>query len=99
MLGSGVWGIGRALLEALVAHGFGRCMNHNLAEHHIPMNADVHDIDVILVEAEGGKVNPLGVRGIGEIGFLGVAAAIANAVFHATGNRVRHLPVSIDKLL
>jgi xanthine dehydrogenase YagR molybdenum-binding subunit len=61
--------------------------------------ADIHDIDVVLVEEDDDLVNPLGVKGIGEIGFLGVAAAIANAVFNATGKRVRNLPVSIDKLL
>ncbi|SHL27984.1 xanthine dehydrogenase YagR molybdenum-binding subunit [Hymenobacter psychrotolerans DSM 18569] len=80
-------------------HGFGRYMNHNLAEYHIPVMADIDTIDVVLVEEEDDIVNPLGVKGIGEIGFLGVAAAVANAVFHATGKRVRDLPVSLDKLL
>ncbi|RZK24532.1 MAG: xanthine dehydrogenase family protein molybdopterin-binding subunit, partial [Hymenobacter sp.] len=74
-------------------------MNHNLAEYHIPVMADIDTIDVVLVEEEDDIVNPLGVKGIGEIGFLGVAAAVANAVFHATGKRVRDLPVSLDKLL
>ena len=100
VLGSVVWGISMALMEhSVMDHGFGRYMNHNLAEYHIPVSADIHDIEVILVEEEDDQVNPLGVKGIGEVGFLGVAAAIANAVFHATGKRVRNLPVSLDKLL
>ncbi|WP_046242857.1 xanthine dehydrogenase family protein molybdopterin-binding subunit [Hymenobacter terrenus] len=100
VLGSVVWGISMALMEeSMMDHGFGRYMNHNLAEYHIPVNADIHNIEVILVEEEDDIVNPLGVKGIGEIGLLGVAAAIANAVFHATGKRVRNLPVSIDKLV
>jgi hypothetical protein len=85
---------------------FGRIMNHNLAEYHVPVNADVHDIDVIFVEEDvifveenDAIVNPLGVKGLGEIGVVGVAAAIANAVFHATGRRVRELPFTLDKLL
>ena len=78
---------------------FGRFMNHNLAEYHVPVNADVHDIDVIFVEEHDAIVNPLGVKGLGEIGVVGVAAAIANAVFHATGKRVRDLPITLDKLL
>ena len=62
-------------------------MNHNLAEYHIPVNADIQTIDVIFVEEQDDIVNPLGVKGIGEIGMLGVAAAVANAVYHATGKR------------
>jgi xanthine dehydrogenase YagR molybdenum-binding subunit len=77
----------------------GRFMNHNLAEYHVPVNADVHDIDVILVEEHDAIVNPLGVRGLGELGIVGTAAAIANAVFHATGSRIRDLPVTLDKVL
>ncbi|HEX8505309.1 MAG TPA: xanthine dehydrogenase family protein molybdopterin-binding subunit, partial [Hymenobacter sp.] len=93
-------GISMALMEhSVMDHGFGRYMNHNLSEYHIPVSADIHDIDVIFVEEVDDKVNPLGVKGIGEVGFLGVAAAIANAVFNATGKRVRNLPVSLDKLL
>ena len=80
-------------------HRFGRFMNHNYAEYHIPVNADIHDIDVIFVSEEDDKVNPLGIKGLGEVGMLGVAAAVANAIYHATGKRVRDLPVTIDKLL
>jgi len=65
----------------------------------VPVNADVHAIDVIFVEEHDAMVNPLGVKGLGEIGLVGVAAAIANAVFHATGKRIRDLPITLDKLL
>jgi xanthine dehydrogenase YagR molybdenum-binding subunit len=100
VLGSVVWGISMALMEETVTdHRFGRYMNHNLAEYHVPTNADIRDIEVIFVEEEDPYVNPLGVKGVGELGLLGVAAAINNAVFHATGKRVRDLPIYIDKLL
>jgi xanthine dehydrogenase YagR molybdenum-binding subunit len=74
-------------------------MNHSLAEYHIPVNADIHDIDVIFVEEHDDIVNPLGAKGMGEIGIVGVAAAIGNAVFHATGKRVRELPITLDKVV
>ena len=77
----------------------GRFMTHNLADYHIPVNADVHDIDVIFVDERDDIVNPLGAKGLGEIGLVGVGAAIANAVYHATGQRVRDLPITLDKLL
>jgi len=100
VLGGTVWGIGMALMEeSFLDNNFGRYMNHNYAEYHVPVNADIHKIDVILVEEEDDHVNPLGVKGIGEIGMLGVAAAVANAVYHATGKRVRDLPLTSDKLL
>ncbi|GAA3930628.1 xanthine dehydrogenase family protein molybdopterin-binding subunit [Hymenobacter algoricola] len=100
VLGSVVWGISAALMEETVMdHKFGRYVNHNYAEYHIPVNADIHDIDVVFVEEEDDIVNPLGVKGIGEVGMLGVAAAVANAIFHATGKRVRELPIMLDKLL
>ena len=100
VIGGVVWGIGMALEEeSVIDQHFGRIMNHNLAEYHVPVNADVHDIDVIFVDENDSIVNPLGVKGLGEIGVVGVAAAIANAVFHATGKRVRDLPITLDKLL
>jgi xanthine dehydrogenase YagR molybdenum-binding subunit len=74
-------------------------MTHNLADYHVPVHADVHDIDVIFVDERDDVVNPLGAKGLGEIGIVGVAAAIANAVYHATGKRVRDLPITLDKLL
>jgi xanthine dehydrogenase YagR molybdenum-binding subunit len=99
-MGGIVWGIGMALEEeSVIDQRFGRIMNHNLAEYHVPVNADVRDIDVIFVEEHDTIVNPLGVKGLGEIGLVGVAAAITNAVFHATGKRVRSLPITLDKVL
>jgi xanthine dehydrogenase YagR molybdenum-binding subunit len=100
ILGAVVGGVGMALHEeTLVDHTLGRIMNHSLAEYHVPVNADIHDIDVIFVEEKDDIINPLGVKGVGEIGIVGTAAAIANAVFHATGKRVRDLPITIDKLM
>jgi xanthine dehydrogenase YagR molybdenum-binding subunit len=100
ILGAVVWGIGMALEEeSAMDQKLGRFMNHNLADYHVPVNADVRDIDVIFVEEEDSIVNPLGAKGLGEIGLVGVAAAIANAIFHATGKRVRDLPITPDKLL
>jgi len=98
ILGSVVWGIGMALHEeTLIDHRVGRIMNANIAEYHVPVNADIQDIRVIFVD-EPDDSNPLGVKGVGEIGIVGVAAAIANAVYHATGKRVRDLPITLDKL-
>jgi xanthine dehydrogenase YagR molybdenum-binding subunit len=98
ILGSVVWGVGMALHEeTLIDHRFGRVMNADLAGYHVPANADIHDIKVIFVD-EPDDSNPLGVKGLGEIGIVGVAAAIANAVYHATGRRVRDLPITLDKL-
>ena len=100
IMGGVVWGIGMALHEeTLVDNNFGRIMNANIAEYHVPVNADVHDIKVIFVDETDAIVNPLGIKGVGEIGIVGVAAAIANAVYHATGKRVRDLPITLDKLL
>ena len=100
IVGSVVWGIGTALEEeSVMDHALGRFMTHNLADYHFPVHADVHDIDVIFVEEHDEVVNPLGAKGLGEIGIVGVAAAIANAVYHATGTRVRDLPISVGKLL
>ena len=99
ILGGVVWGIGMALHEeTVIDHRFGRIVNANIAEYHVPVNADVHDIKVIFVD-EPDDSNPLGVKGLGEIGIVGVAAAIANAVYHATGKRVRDLPITLDKLV
>jgi xanthine dehydrogenase YagR molybdenum-binding subunit len=98
ILGGVVWGIGMALHEeTLIDHAFGRIMNANIAEYHVPVNADVQDINVIFVD-EPDDSNRLGMKGLGEIGIVGVAAAIANAVYHATGKRVRDLPITLDKL-
>ncbi|MGB6769572.1 MAG: xanthine dehydrogenase family protein molybdopterin-binding subunit, partial [Methyloceanibacter sp.] len=100
IMGAVVGGIGMALHEeTVIDHQYGRFINHNFAEYHVPVNADVHDIEVIFVDEREAHLNPLGVKGIGEIGIVGTAAAIANAVYHATGVRVRDLPITIDKLL
>ncbi|MGO4525066.1 xanthine dehydrogenase family protein molybdopterin-binding subunit [Microvirga sp. 2MCAF35] len=99
ILGGVVWGIGMALHEeTLLDHGFGRVMNANIAEYHVPVNADIHDVEVIFVDEPDDSINPLGIKGLGEIGIVGVAAAIANAVYHATGKRVRDLPITLDKV-
>jgi xanthine dehydrogenase YagR molybdenum-binding subunit len=99
IMGGVVWGIGMALHEeTLLDHKFGRIMNANIAEYHVPVNADVYDIKVIFVDEPDDIVNPLGIKGLGEIGIVGVAAAIANAIYHATGKRVRDLPITLDKL-
>jgi xanthine dehydrogenase YagR molybdenum-binding subunit len=100
ILGAVVGGIGMALHEETATdHRFGRFMTHNLADYHVPVNADVHAIDVFFVEEKDDEINPLGVKGVGEIGIVGTAAAIANAVYHATGKRVRDLPITLDKLM
>ena len=99
VMGGVVWGIGMALHEeTLFDHRFGRVMNANIAEYHVPVNADVHEIKVIFVDEPDKIINPMGIKGLGEIGIVGVAAAIANAVYHATGKRVRDLPITLDKL-
>jgi xanthine dehydrogenase YagR molybdenum-binding subunit len=99
-IGGVVWGIGMALEEATeIDHRFGRIMNPNLQHYHVPVNADVHMIETIFVEEDDTVVNPLGVKGMGELGMVGIPAAIANAVFHATGKRIRDLPITPDKLL
>jgi xanthine dehydrogenase YagR molybdenum-binding subunit len=100
IMGGVVWGIGMALHEETVMdHRFGGIMNANIAEYYIPVNADIHDIDVIFVEERDDHINRLGVKGLGEIGIVGVPAAIANAVYHATGKRIRRFPITLDNLL
>ena len=100
ILGGVVWGLGMALHEETQTdHALGRIMNHNLAEYHIPVNADIGDIQVLFVHEEDDIVNELGSKGVGEIGIVGVAAAVANAVYHATGRRVRAFPITLDKVL
>ena len=100
ILGGVVMGIGMALHEeAMTDHRLGKIMNHNFAEYHVPAHADIADIDVIFVDETDDKVSPLGVKGLGEIGIVGTAAAVANAIFNATGRRVRDFPITLDKLL
>ena len=100
LMGGMVWGIGMAMMEDTIADARrGRIVNPNLAEYHVPVNLDVPMIDVIMVPEIDMHVNPAGVKGIGEIGVTGSTAAIVNAIYHATGKRVRELPVTPDKLL
>ncbi|MGI3901978.1 MAG: xanthine dehydrogenase family protein molybdopterin-binding subunit [Janthinobacterium lividum] len=100
ILGGVVMGIGSALHEeSVLDHNLGRFMNHNLGEYHVPAHADISNIDVIFVDEPDDKASPIGVKGLGEIGIVGTGAAVANAIFHATGKRVRDLPITIDKLL
>jgi xanthine dehydrogenase YagR molybdenum-binding subunit len=74
-------------------------VTRDLADYHVPVHADIPDIDVIFVAEDDPHVNPVGVKGIGEIGITGATAAIANAIFHATGKRVRDLPITLDKIM
>jgi xanthine dehydrogenase YagR molybdenum-binding subunit len=100
IMGGVVWGIGMALHEETqIDHAFGRIMNADIAEYHVPVNADIHDIQVIFVEEPDELINPMGIKGVGEIGIVGVAAAVANAIYHATGKRVRELPITLDKVM
>ncbi len=100
LLGGMTMGLSMALHEASVLDPrFGDYVNHDFAEYHIATNADVGTIDVTWIDEEDPHVNPMGAKGIGEIGIVGTAAAIANAVYHATGIRIRDLPITLDKLL
>ena len=100
LTGGIVWGISMALHEeAIIDKKYGRTVNENFAEYHVPVNADVHEIDITCLNIPDYKFNPLGSRGIGEIGITGAAAAIANAIYNATGKRVRDLPITLDKLM
>jgi xanthine dehydrogenase YagR molybdenum-binding subunit len=99
-LGGMVFGAGMALLEETRYDArSGRIMNANLSEYLVPVNPDIADVDIIMVPEDDPHVNPIGVKGIGEIGIVGAAAAIANAVYHATGKRIRDLPIAPEKLL
>ncbi len=100
LLGGIVWGLGMALFEESVLDSRnGRFVNASLAEYHVPVNADIGSIDVTFVDEQDPYINPLGVKGIGEIGIVGVAGAVANAIYNATGKRVRDLPITLDKVM
>jgi xanthine dehydrogenase YagR molybdenum-binding subunit len=100
LMGGMIWGVSSALHEATeIDRRNARYVNDNLADYMIPVNADVQDVEVILVPERDDSVNPVGVKGIGELGNVGTAAAVANAVYHATGVRIRELPVRLEKLL
>ena len=100
LLGGMVWGIGQALMEASSPDlRTGRWMNANLAEALVPTHADILDLEAIIIEEDDTRGHPLGVKGLGELGGTGTAAAIANAIFHATGQRLTALPMRLDHLL
>ena len=100
LLGGIVWGIGLALLERAERDArTGRVVTREFQDYHLPVNADVPPIEVILVDEVDPHVSDVGAKGLGEIGITGMGAAISNAVFHATGNRIRDLPITLDRLL
>ena len=95
-----VGGIGMALFEhTIIDRGTGRIANATLADYLVPVNADIAALEAFFVDEHDPYVNPLGVKGLAELAVIGVASAIANAVFHATGKRVRELPITLEKLL
>ena len=98
IIGGIAMGIGMALLEETVSDRTGRLVTTSLAEYVVAVNADVRDVDVLFV-GEPDSMTPLGTKGVGELAITGMAAAIANAVYHATGTRIRSLPISIEKML
>lgn len=100
MLGGAVGGIGMALTEeSIIDHRYGRYINNNFADYHVPVNADVPEIDVNFINKPDPYINPMGAKGMGEIALIGFSAAVANAVFNATGKRIRTLPITPDKVL
>ncbi|MER8507875.1 xanthine dehydrogenase family protein molybdopterin-binding subunit [Mesorhizobium sp. M0894] len=100
IIGGMTWGIGAALMEQTVLDPrYGHFVNHDLAEYHVPVNGDVPAMDVVFLEEDDDKANPLGAKGLGELGVCGAGAAVANAVYNATGVRVREFPITLDKVL
>jgi xanthine dehydrogenase YagR molybdenum-binding subunit len=99
ILGGMIWGVSAALHEGLHIESTGRLGNGNLAEYLVPVNADIPDVDVHFLDYPDLIHNPVGARGIGEVGIVGMAAAVGNAIHNATGKRIRDLPITIEKLL
>jgi xanthine dehydrogenase YagR molybdenum-binding subunit len=100
IIGGNVWGIGMALTEeSMIDPRYGHFVTRSLADYHVPSNLDIGDLDAIFIKEEDKLANKLGVKGLGEVGIVGVSAAVANAVFNATGKRIRELPILPDKLL
>jgi len=100
MIGGAVGGIGMVLTEeAIFDDRYGRYINGNFADYHVPVNADIQQIEAVFIDKPDPYINPIGTKGIGEISLIGVAAAVANAVYNATGIRVRELPITPDKLV
>jgi xanthine dehydrogenase YagR molybdenum-binding subunit len=99
-MGGMIWGISSALHEATeIDPRYARYVNNNLADYMVPVNADVDEVTVILVPEVDRDVNPVGVKGLGELANVGTAAAVANAVYHATGKRIRQFPLRLENLL
>jgi xanthine dehydrogenase YagR molybdenum-binding subunit len=99
-IGGMTMGLSMALLEeSIMDRQFGDYLNRDLAQYHVAANADVRDIQAFWLDEEDPHLNPMGAKGIGEIGIVGTAAAVANAVHHATGFRIRDLPIRLDKLV
>jgi xanthine dehydrogenase YagR molybdenum-binding subunit len=99
-IGAMIWGVGSALHEEAVVdprHGF--FVNHDIAEYHVPVHADIPAIDAFFLPEVDDKGNPLKIKGVGELGISGAGAAVANAVFNATGVRIRDYPLTLDKVL
>lgn len=100
IIGGMTWGIGAALMEQTVLdRSYGHFVNHDLAEYHVPVNGDVPEMEVVFLEEHDDKANPLGAKGLGELGVCGAGAAVANAIYNATSVRVREFPITLDKLL
>ncbi|MFD0792730.1 xanthine dehydrogenase family protein molybdopterin-binding subunit [Mucilaginibacter litoreus] len=100
IVGGAIGGIGMALMEeGVIDDRFGRYVNNNLADYHVPVNADIPQIEALFVNKPDPYINPMGSKGMGEIALIGMAAAVANAVYNATGKRVRDLPITPDKLI
>jgi xanthine dehydrogenase YagR molybdenum-binding subunit len=100
LMGGLIWGVSAALHEATeIDRRAARYVNDNLADYLIPVNADITDVQVLFVPEQDSVVNPLGIKGLGELGNVGTNAAVANAVFHATGKRIRELPIRLEQLI
>ena len=100
IIGAVVGGISMTLMEeGVIDHRYGRWVNNNFADYHVAVNADVPEIEVLFVDKPDPILNPIGAKGMGEVGMVGFAAAITNAIFHATGKRIREIPVTADKLM
>ena len=100
ILGGVIWGIGMALTEeSIVEPRYGNFITRSFADYHIPANLDIGEIETVFVNEEDTVVNKLGIKGIGEVGIVGVAGAVANAIYNATGVRVRDYPITLDKHL
>ena len=100
IIGAVVGGISMTLMEeGVIDHRYGRWVNNNFADYHVAVNADVPEIEVLFVDKPDPVLNPIGAKGMGEVGMVGFAAAVTNAIFHATGKRIREIPVTADKLM